>query len=205
MRHDAGREWTFDDGYGAHFAQHLLAARERERRLPAATSLRWRRRISAVANRLLAKLPLRPSGHPSEDAERGASPRRTAHSPIAVLRADQRSLYHSINRIIPGAIKQFLPMHELERLLPRSLTQTVISAGHDRAVEHEYFVLVGHTKAELDFDAIAAGLRQLRLTGIELRSLTELAQLARTELGRETHTPSGSLDMNETSGSPTKT
>jgi len=44
--------------------------------------------------------------------------------------------------------------------------------------------MVAHTKADLDFDAIATGLQRMRSEGIEVRSLSKLARIARAELER---------------------
>ncbi len=68
--------------------------------------------------------------------------------------------------------------------LPRAMGYVTTTYEPERLVEHEYFVMVAHTKATLDLDAIANGLRRLRAEGVELRSLSELAQLARQELDR---------------------
>ena len=70
------------------------------------------------------------------------------------------------------------------RIMPRSLAYAMTTYAPERLVEHEYFVMVAHTKEALDLNAIASGLRRLRSEGIELRSLSELAQLARGELAR---------------------
>src|SRR5690606_37428627 len=48
---------------------------------------------------------------------------------------------------------------------------------------NEYYVLTGHTGADLDLDAIAAGLRRLREDGrFEFVRLSEMAHAAREEL-----------------------
>jgi SAM-dependent methyltransferase len=73
---------------------------------------------------------------------------------------------------------------DVNRLLPRAVAYATTTYAPERLVEHEYYVMVAHTKATLDLDAIANGLRRLRAEGIELRSLSELAQLARRELDR---------------------
>jgi hypothetical protein len=57
--------------------------------------------------------------------------------------------------------------------------------------------MVAHTKATLDLDAIANGLRRLRAEGIELRSLSELAQLARRELDRSSSSSRAADDAAE--------
>lgn len=73
---------------------------------------------------------------------------------------------------------------QVNRFLPRPIAHLTAHYEPERLVEHEYFVMVAHTKAELDFDVIAEGLRTLRRAGIELCSLTALARVSRDELIR---------------------
>lgn len=72
----------------------------------------------------------------------------------------------------------------VNRLFPHAIAYATTTYASERLVEHEYFVMVAHTKATLDLNAIANGLRRLHNEGIELRSLSELAELARDELTR---------------------
>jgi SAM-dependent methyltransferase len=70
----------------------------------------------------------------------------------------------------------------LNRLIPRGLAH-LLPDYPPPAVGHEYFVLIGHTKGEHDFEAIAAGLRRLeRDGGAEIVSLSDMARIARAEL-----------------------
>jgi SAM-dependent methyltransferase len=71
----------------------------------------------------------------------------------------------------------------VNRVMPRALAAFMMHYERERLVAHRYFVLVSHTKAGLDFDAIRAGLHQLGTRDdIELVALTELARTARDEL-----------------------
>jgi hypothetical protein len=59
------------------------------------------------------------------------------------------------------------------------------SYERERLVAHRYFVLVAHTKTNLDFEAIDRGVRRLRdHPEVEVVTLSELARTARAELAR---------------------
>lgn len=109
--------------------------------------------------------------------------RRERHRPSAqTLRFVRRA-----RGTIDGAhdsVRRRLAGRQLPRRLALLLTEPSV---RDRTVEHEYYVMVAHTKAELDYEAIAAGLRSLNAAGVEMRSMTELARLARAELERAPH------------------
>lgn len=67
--------------------------------------------------------------------------------------------------------------------LPRPVAHRLSPYQPERLVDHEYYVLVGHTKADLDIEAIAAGIRALREDGrFDLVTLGEMAVAARAEL-----------------------
>ena len=70
----------------------------------------------------------------------------------------------------------------LNHVLPRRLAWLLVDYPRDRLAAHDHFVLVAHTKLELDFDAIARGLRDLRDAGAEIVSMAGLAAAARAEL-----------------------
>jgi ubiquinone/menaquinone biosynthesis C-methylase UbiE len=73
----------------------------------------------------------------------------------------------------------------LNRMVPRRVTHLVTSYEPERLVGHDYFVLIGHSKADLDVEAIRAGLRALRTgTDIEFVTLADMARSARAELAR---------------------
>jgi len=70
----------------------------------------------------------------------------------------------------------------LNRLIPRELAHLLPDYPPPQT-GHEYFVLIGNTKGEHDFEAIAAGLRRLAGEGgAEIVSLSEMARIARSEL-----------------------
>jgi SAM-dependent methyltransferase len=73
---------------------------------------------------------------------------------------------------------------QLNRVMPRTLAWRLVDYPRERLVGTDYFTLVAHTKLELNFDAIARGLRELRSDGVEVVSLAELAREARDELVR---------------------
>ena len=73
----------------------------------------------------------------------------------------------------------------LNRVLPRRVAYFMADYAREQLAGNDYFVLVAHTKGELDFDAIAAGLQRLAAEpDIELVSMSELARTARAELER---------------------
>lgn len=73
----------------------------------------------------------------------------------------------------------------VNRLMPRRVAAYMTSYERERLVRNGYFVLVAHTKTQLDYAAIRAGLEKLRSRrGVELVSLSELAMSAREELER---------------------
>jgi SAM-dependent methyltransferase len=111
--------------------------------------------------------------------ERLAHERRRPSSESLRRRCKLRTL---LNRCY-GRLQRARPL--VNRLLPRRLAHFMAGYERERLVSHQYFVLVGHSKANLDFDAMAAGLRALgQRPGVELVSLSELAHSARAELER---------------------
>jgi SAM-dependent methyltransferase len=116
------------------------------------------------AARLLDRL--RTERHrPSSEALRLQSKIRTVLNDAYVR---LRRVRRSVNRLLPRRIAAFMTAYQRERL-----------------VGHRYFVLVSHTKTELDLDAIRAGLARLRQEPeVELVSISELARSARPELER---------------------
>jgi SAM-dependent methyltransferase len=70
----------------------------------------------------------------------------------------------------------------LNQALPRRLARTMTSYEPEVLAQDEYYVLVGHSKTNLDIEAIGRGVRELIAAGFELRPLAELAELARAEL-----------------------
>jgi SAM-dependent methyltransferase len=182
-----GQQWTFDDEEGPRFAQRLAVARERERYMPSTETLRRYRRARAIASVFVGRVLPRsvaPATRPRESERLKDYAHQRVRTGLYVNSGRLRHWYHVINRSLPQPIKRAVAKYEPEHLLPRSVARAIMAAEPERLVEHEYFVLVAHTKAALDFDAIATGLRRLRQQEIELRSLTELAQCARVELER---------------------
>lgn len=75
----------------------------------------------------------------------------------------------------------------VNHLLPRRLVHLLPEYGPPDLARHEYFVMIGHTKGEHDFGAIAAGLRRLARDGrVEFVSLSAMARIARSELEETT-------------------
>lgn len=71
----------------------------------------------------------------------------------------------------------------LNPLLPRTVAHFMTSYEPETLAGHEYFVLIGHSKADLHFAAIAENLRRLKADGrFEFLTLSEMARTARDEL-----------------------
>lgn len=116
------------------------------------------------ADRLLERLE-RERRRPSSEALRR---RRRLQTLLNDLYERLRPVRALVNRLLPLRLARFMTSYEREQLASNS-----------------YFVLVAHTKATLDFDAISAGLRMLRTNDeIELVSISQLAHSARAELER---------------------
>lgn len=77
----------------------------------------------------------------------------------------------------------------LNVILPRRLAWALTEYPPEPTAQHDYFVAIGHSKADLDVDAIREGFRRLRDDGrFEFVSMTTMAAAAREDLKRETST-----------------
>jgi SAM-dependent methyltransferase len=75
------------------------------------------------------------------------------------------------------------------RIVPRALAQMVASYPPERLVGNEYFVMIGHTKGEHDFDAIRRNLEELRTDKrISFVTLADMTEIASKELAKSVHT-----------------
>jgi ubiquinone/menaquinone biosynthesis C-methylase UbiE len=71
----------------------------------------------------------------------------------------------------------------LNAVLPKPLAHAMTPYAPESLVQNRYFVLIGHTKANLDYTAIAANLECLRADGrFTLATLSDMARAARQEL-----------------------
>jgi SAM-dependent methyltransferase len=70
------------------------------------------------------------------------------------------------------------------RVIPRRLAHALAGYPKQRLVDDEFYVAVGHSKADLDIPAIRRQLRVLRLAGAEVVGLADMAKLAREQLER---------------------
>ena len=100
--------------------------------------------------------------------------------------------YRRIKRIrawLAARYARLRPLRPLvNRLLPKPLAHVLADYPAAVMAAHDYFVMIGHTKGEHDFAAIAAGLRRLRQEGrVEFVSLSEMARIARAELKSAPH------------------
>jgi SAM-dependent methyltransferase len=114
------------------------------------------------ARRLLGELAKRRARASSESFRR----KKTLRALLAMAYARLSPKRAWTNRVLPRRIAHLIPDYERERL-----------AGH------EYFVLIGHTKADLDFDSIRKGLHLLQTTTpVEFVTLSDMARTARDDL-----------------------
>jgi SAM-dependent methyltransferase len=72
----------------------------------------------------------------------------------------------------------------VNRVIPRRLAHAFAEYPKRRLVDDEFYVVVGHSKADLDIPEIRRQLRLLREAGVELVGLSDMAELARGQLER---------------------
>jgi SAM-dependent methyltransferase len=71
------------------------------------------------------------------------------------------------------------------RLIPRRLAYLTTDYRPEALTGHDYCVLIGHTKADLDIDAISAGIRRLAaIPRIRFVTISTMSAMARRELLR---------------------
>ncbi len=115
-------------------------------------------------SRLLAAIELERTSGPSTEVGRVlAKARQLGSSAYHLTRAHRRLT----NRVLPRWVA-----HELSGYPP------------ERLVDDDFYVAVGHSKADLDIPAIRHQLGVLRDAGVEIVTLTEMAQIVREQLGR---------------------
>jgi SAM-dependent methyltransferase len=120
------------------------------------------------ADRLLRRLEEEAGGWTSTESYRR----------LKRLRAWLRGRYARLRRLQPF----------VNRLLPRRLAHLLADYPAASQAAHEYYVMIGHTKGEHDFEAIGAGVRRLRREcGVEFVSMTTMARLAREDLESAPH------------------
>jgi ubiquinone/menaquinone biosynthesis C-methylase UbiE len=76
-------------------------------------------------------------------------------------------------------------------VMPRRVAWFMVGYEPERLVGHDYHVLVSHTKADLDGQAIRRGLDALSAGGVEIVTLREMARIARAELEGSTTSDAG--------------
>jgi O-antigen/teichoic acid export membrane protein/SAM-dependent methyltransferase len=117
-----------------------------------------------IAGRLLRYLEEQADRRTTESARR----RRALKGWLASLYSRLKPFHRTLNRLLPANAAAWLTEYAREEL-----------AGHD------YFVMIGHTKGDHDFDAIRTNLRRLRGDArFDFLPLTELAARARDDLQR---------------------
>ncbi len=71
---------------------------------------------------------------------------------------------------------------QFKRFVPKALLYYLTEYGPEHLVEHHYYVMIGHTKADLHWSGIATNLRQLKQQGFEFITLSDMAHKAKAEL-----------------------
>lgn len=116
-----------------------------------------------IAQRLLGYVRRRERARRSPERERL----------LSHVRAGARALYSAASGLQPV----------VNRVLPRRLLWLAAQAPEPQPRPgHDYFVMVGHTKAPHDLTAIASALGALVAKGVEFVTLSEMAASAREEL-----------------------
>ncbi len=108
------------------------------------------------------------------EAERTAGPSAERARAIAKARQLVGSAYHLARRW----------RNLVNRVLPRRVAHALADYPAERLVEDDFYVAVGHSKADLDISAIRGQLGVLREAGVEVVGLTTMARLAREQLQR---------------------
>jgi len=112
--------------------------------------------------KLLATIEAKRTAGPSTEAARTIATARRIASCVYELARPRRRL---INQVLP----------------PR-LARALVDYSPSRLVDDDFYVAVGHSKADLDIAAIRSQLRALREAGVEVITLAEMARLARDQL-----------------------
>lgn len=116
------------------------------------------------ADRLLAAI----------EAERTAGPSTELARAIAKARQLGSSAYYTVRG----------RRRPINRLLPRRVAHSLVGYPQERLADDDFYVAVGHSKADLDIQAIRGQLRLLREAGVEIVRLQDMAGLAREQLKR---------------------
>lgn len=108
------------------------------------------------------------------EAERTAGPSTEAARRIAKARQLLGAAYYNARA----------HRRTVNRVLPRALAHALVDYPPARLLDDDFYVAVGHSKADLEIAAIREQLRLLREGGVEVVRLSELAALAREQLER---------------------
>lgn len=115
-------------------------------------------------DRLLAAIEAERTAGPSTETARAiAKARQLGSAAYYVTRAHRRSI---------------------NRVLPRRVADALVDYPCERLVDDDFYVAVGHSKADLDIPAIREQFRVLREAGVEVVRLAEMVPLAREQLER---------------------
>jgi SAM-dependent methyltransferase len=95
-----------------------------------------------------------------------------------------------LRRLLSRVYWRINPVHRwFNLLLPAGVGDFVTTYTPESLVEHDYFLMIGHTKGDHHFRAIAQNWRQLHQTGqFEFLTLSQMAGCARDELNARRRT-----------------
>lgn len=99
------------------------------------------------------------------------------HRRSMALKKRLNQLYFHTRQLIPG----------INRIASERLLNLLNNYLPPPQLRHDYFVMIGHTKANLQFDQIAANLARLKQLGAEFVTLSSMAAMAREELSSGIH------------------
>ncbi|HTA32905.1 MAG TPA: class I SAM-dependent methyltransferase, partial [Solirubrobacteraceae bacterium] len=105
-------------------------------------------------------------------AERTAGPSTELARTIAKVRQLGSSAYYTLRG----------QRRAINRVLPRRVAHALVGYPRERLVDDDFYIAVGHSKADLDIQAIGGQLRLLRKAGVEVVRLRDMAGLAREQL-----------------------
>lgn len=170
------------------FASHVdpqLKAPPAERgiiELPVATFARNERWMfdaeegALFGERLLARIEAQRTAGPSTEAARAiAKTRRLGGAAYDLASAHCRSI---------------------NRVLPRRAAHALVDYPRERLVDDDFYVAVGHSKADLNIAAIRDQLEAMQKAGVEVVRLSEMALIAREQLERDV-TPDAASEARE--------
>lgn len=170
-----GQRWSLDGEDGGRVADRLMHFVGETGRHSRTTEAHRRRE---VLKKLLQRLY-----YPLASAGRYLDSRLSSHV-VPAITGEAYRRQRRIARCVSGLVWRLLQgRRKLAALLMRRIGHFLALYPSESQVDHEYFVMIGHTKGWHDFPAIAANLGRLKQDGrFDFVTLSEMAIMARDEL-----------------------